>query len=215
MLNINSLYETKKIARLSYQRVLVHNGWGTQLMRQDDATYPKASNSKTTKRVETIKPLDEYVPKLPIILALLGKYDREKWWKMGKLVDHPNDLPPKLYTFWLLTSHIQIFWPPYHKSNKWRFRWLSHVIQGYQTGILHHRSANEKVTTMHLTMSSWCCYCSARPTHCSSYEIGLHSLPSQPWRCHWILNLTAQAMDGHEGRLSRSKFFKQKLYPSG
>ena len=127
---------------------------------------------------------------------------------MGALnITHPNDLPPKSYSFWLLTSHIQIVWPPYHKSNKWRLRWLSHVMQGYQTGILHHRSARGKVTTMHLTMSSWCCYCSARPTHCSSYETGLHPLHRQPWRCHWILNLAAQAMDGHEGCLSRSKFF--------
>ena len=95
---------------------------------------------------------------------------------------------------------------PYHESNKWRFGWLSHVIQGYQTGILHHRSAREKVTTMHLTRSSWCCICSARSTHCSSYETGLHSLHRQPKQCHWILNLAAQAVDVHEGRLSRSKF---------
>ena len=88
---------------------------------------------------------------------------------MGALnITHPNDLPPKSYTIWLITSHIQIFWPPYHKSIRWRFRWLWHVIQVYQTGILHHRSATEKVTAMHLTkwMSSWWCYCSARPTHC-------------------------------------------------
>ena len=75
----------------------------------------------------------------------------------------------------------------------------------------------KKVTTMHLTkwMSSWCCYCSARPTHCSSYETGLHSLHRHAWRCHWILNLAAQAMDGHEGRSSQSKFFLKKLYPTG
>ena len=76
---------------------------------------------------------------------------------MGALnTTHPNDSPPKSYTFWLLTSHIQTFWPPYHKSNKWRFRWLSHVIQGYQTGILHHRSEREKVTPMSNTNESSC-----------------------------------------------------------
>ena len=133
---------------------------------------------------------------------------------MGALnITHPNDLPPKSYTFWLLTSHIQISWPPYHKSSKWRFRWLSHVIQVYLAGILHHRSARKKVTTMHLSkwMSSWWCYCSVRRTHCSSYDVGLHSLHKQPWRCHWILNLAAQAMDGHEGRLSRSKLYKKNF----
>ena len=100
---------------------------------------------------------------------------------------------------------------PYHESNKWRFGWLSHVIQGYQTGILHHRSAREKVTTMHLTRSSWCCICSARSTHCSSYETGLHSLHRQPKQCHWIVNLVAQAVDVHEGRLSRSKYLKKEM----
>ena len=84
---------------------------------------------------------------------------------MGALnITHPNDLPPNLHTCWPLKPHNQIFWPPYHKSNKWRFGWLSHVIQGYQTGILHYISAMEKVIIMHLTWSSWCCYCSARPT---------------------------------------------------
>ena len=106
-------------------------------------------------------------------------------------ITHLNNLPTKSHTFWPLTPHMQIL-TPYHKSNKWRFGWLSHVIQGYQTGILHHRSAREKVTTMHLSRHSWCCYCSARPTLCSSYETELHSLHRQPGRCHWILNLSAQ-----------------------
>ena len=127
---------------------------------------------------------------------------------MGALnITHPNDLPPTSHAFWPLTSHIQTFRPPYHKSNIWRFGWLSHVIQVYQTWILHHRSSREKVTTMHLPRSAWCCYCSAGPTHCSSYETGLHSLHRQPGRCHWILFLAAQAMDGHEGRSSMRKFF--------
>ena len=34
-----------------------------------------------------------------------------------------------------------------------------------------------------------------------------HFLHRQPGRCHWILILTVQAMNGHEGRSSMSKFF--------
>ena len=114
--------------------ILVHNWMGHSIdeTRRDHISNENRYQTQPTERVETIEPLNEYVSKL-------------HYWGYGGLnITHPNDLPRKSYTHWLLTSHIQIFWPPYHKPNKWRFRWLSHVIQGYQTGIPHHRSARKK-----------------------------------------------------------------------
>ena len=154
-------------------------------------------NINPTKGVEVIEPLNEYVSKPPTILALLGLWGLSTSHIPVIYLQNPTHFGP---------SHpTSKYFDPYHKSNKWRFGWLSHVIQGYKTGIFHHISARERVATMHITRSSWCCYCSARPTHCSNYETGLHSLHRQPGRCHWILSLAAQSVDGHEGSLSRSK----------
>ena len=138
--------------------------------------------------------------KPPIILALLGL------WELS--TSHiPMNYRPNLFLA-PQTPHPNVLTP---------ISQIQHMeVWGSLTcdpGVPSRNTASQcKGNPMHLTRSSWCCYCSAGPTQCSSYETVLYSLHRQPGRCHWIINLAVQAVDGHEGRLSWSKFKQNYIH---
>ena len=127
---------------------------------------------------------------------------------MGALnITYPNDLPPTPVG---TTPHPNILTPI--SQIQLMEVWLALTCDpGVPNRNTSSHKCKGKVTTMHLTWSSWCCYCCAGPTHCSLDETGLHSLHRQPRPCHWILNLAEHAVDGSEGRLSLIKFFKRNF----